>query len=149
MQNRAMANERPAMDEIVAGLATTSAKIRALDQAGYSRSEIREYLDIRPQHVRTVLVGAKPEPPSPVVWLKLGRGGRIVVPAAYREAIGIEEGDDVQVRLEGDEVHIISRATAVRRAQDIVARYAKDDTSWVDKLIGERRREAAREDVGE
>ena len=44
------------MDEISEGLATKSAKIRALAHAGASRSEIATYLNIRYQHVRNVLV---------------------------------------------------------------------------------------------
>ena len=84
-----------------------------------------------------------------VVWVKVGPGGRIVVPAAYREAIGLREGDDVQVRIEGDEVRILSRAAAIRRAQDLVAKYVPPGVSLVDELIAERRREAAREEAGE
>ncbi len=84
-----------------------------------------------------------------VVWVKVGPGGRIVVPAAYRQAIGLREGDDVQVRIEGDEVRILSRAAAIRRAQDLVAKYVPPGVSLVDELIAERRREAAREEAGE
>ncbi len=84
-----------------------------------------------------------------MVWRKVGSGGRIARPDAYRQAIGVSEGDDVQVRLKGDEVRIISRAAALRRAQDLVAKYVPQDVGLVDELIAERRREAAREDAGE
>ena len=43
-------------DAIVKGLETKSAKIRALNAKGASRSEIATYLGIRYQHVRNVLV---------------------------------------------------------------------------------------------
>ena len=49
---------RPAPDEVVQGLETTSDKIRALARAGYLRSEISKFLDIRYQHVRKVLLDA-------------------------------------------------------------------------------------------
>src|SRR5271168_1817438 len=49
---------RAPTDEILRGLETTSDKIRALARAGYLRTEIREILDIRYQHVRKVLVDA-------------------------------------------------------------------------------------------
>jgi hypothetical protein len=42
--------------KIVEGLATKSAKIRALDAAGLSRTEIAQFLKIRYQHMRNVLV---------------------------------------------------------------------------------------------
>jgi hypothetical protein len=48
---------RPAED-IIQGLTTTSAKIRALAEAGYDRTEISQLLGIRYQHVRKVLVDA-------------------------------------------------------------------------------------------
>ncbi|MGJ0509176.1 MAG: GIY-YIG nuclease family protein [Methylocystis sp.] len=49
---------RPEPDEVVQGLETTSDKIRALARAGYLRSEISKFLDIRYQHVRKVLLDA-------------------------------------------------------------------------------------------
>lgn len=49
---------RPAVEEVILGCTTTSAKIRALANAGYRRTEIAETLDIRYQHVRKVLVDA-------------------------------------------------------------------------------------------
>ena len=156
MVGDAAVDRRP-MAEVAAGLPTKSAKIRALDGEGYSRSEIAKFLDIKYQHVRNVLVGPKPktEPkpkPEPVpetVWLKVERGGRIAVPATYREAIGVAEGDDVQLRLEGADLHVVSRATAIARVQAMVAKYVPEGVSLVDELIAERRREAAAENEGE
>lgn len=148
-----VADARPAMDEIVAGLPTKSAKIRALDTAGYSRSEIAKYLEIRYQHVRNVLVQTKPEHAAGYVpervRVKIGPSGRIVIPAPYRKALGVKEGDVVTLQLEGDEVRVISPAAAIRRAQDLIAKYVPADVSLVDELIAERRREAAREAAGE
>lgn len=48
--------ERPGPDVVVKGMTTKSDKIRALAQAGFPRTEIARYLDIRYQHVRNVLV---------------------------------------------------------------------------------------------
>ncbi len=42
--------------KIVEGLTTKSDKIRALDAAGFTRTEIAQFLGIRYQHVRNVLV---------------------------------------------------------------------------------------------
>ena len=140
---------RRAMDEICAGLPTKSAKIRALDREGYERSEIARHLGIRYQHVRNVLVRSRPEPIPERVRVSVGPGGRIVIPAAYRQALRIEEGDDVWLQLEGGEIRMISHAASVRAAQDLVAKYVPKDVSLVDELISERRREAAREDTGE
>jgi hypothetical protein len=58
MASSADVKSRAPADEILRGLETTSDKIRALARAGYLRTEIREILDIRYQHVRKVLVDA-------------------------------------------------------------------------------------------
>lgn len=51
-------DERLPPDGVTEGLPTTSAKIRALAQAGYDRTEISQQLGIAYQHVRKVLLDA-------------------------------------------------------------------------------------------
>ena len=151
------------MERIVAGLTTKSDKIRALYREGYSRSEIRRFLDIRYQHVRNVLVrdgyleprlgrpsrkeavvfGRRSEPPPDQVRVVVGPGGRVVIPVAYREALGIEEGGAVFMRLEGDELRVVEDETEVRRVREMIARRVPEGVSLVDALLRERRREAA------
>jgi AbrB family looped-hinge helix DNA binding protein len=76
---------------------------------------------------------------------RIAAGGRIVIPAEYRRALGIQEGDEVILRLQDGEVRILSPQEAIKRAQDLVARYVAADRSLVDELIAERRRDAERE----
>ena len=89
-------------------------------------------------------------PEAKPVWVKLGPGGRIVIPAAMRKALGLDEGAYLQVRVRGEELHAVPQEIALRRVQELVARYASDDEqSWVDGLIEERKREFEREERGE
>ena len=76
---------------------------------------------------------------------RIAAGGRIVIPVEYRRALGIQEGDEVILRLPDGEVRILSPQEAIKRAQDLVARYVAADRSLVDELIAERRRDAERE----
>ena len=76
---------------------------------------------------------------------KVAEGGRIVIPAAYRKALGIKTGDEVLLKLDGDSLRIYSRAQAVRLAQKIVRKYVPEGVSLVDELLQERRQEAANE----
>ncbi len=76
---------------------------------------------------------------------KVDRQGRIVIPAEYRRALGLREGDPVTVQLDDGELRILTRAQAIRRAQEILAPYLAGKPSPVDELIAERRAEAARE----
>ncbi len=75
---------------------------------------------------------------------KVTEGGRIVIPAEYRKASGIQIGEDVILCLEGEEVRLFTPREAVRRAQEIVRQYIPEGRSLSDELIAERRAEAAR-----
>ena len=76
---------------------------------------------------------------------KVDRHGRVVIPAEYRRALGLREGDAVVIQLDDGALRILTRAQAIRRAQEIVAKYVSPERSLVDELIAERRAEAARE----
>ncbi len=151
---------QPSMTEIASGLPTKSAKIRALGKAGYKRADIARFLEIRYQHVRNVLVCAEKkeasreqtvaaEKPPVQVWAQVGPDGRVVIPAAYRRLLGIEESGHVLMVLEDGEVRLIGRNAAIARAQALVAKYVPEGVSLVDELLAERRREVEREQQGE
>ncbi len=89
-------------------------------------------------------------PEAKPVWVKLGPGGRIVIPAVMRKALGLGEGAYLQVRVHGEELHAVPQEIALRRVQDFVAeRASNDEGSWVDALLEERRREVEREERDE
>jgi antitoxin PrlF len=69
---------------------------------------------------------------------KLGEGGRIVIPAEYRQALGLQVGDEVILRLEGKELRIFTLNQAIKRAQELVSRYIPREGSLADELIAER-----------
>ena len=77
--------------------------------------------------------------------VELGAGGRLVIPAPMRAALGMKEGDKLLVRLEGNELRIYTYQEAMRRAQELVRSFVPADVSLVDELIADRRAEAARE----
>jgi antitoxin PrlF len=72
---------------------------------------------------------------------KLAEGGRIVIPAEYRQALGLHVGDELILRLEDGEVRIFTAHQAIKRAQELVRRYIPQNRSLADELINERRRE--------
>ena len=79
------------------------------------------------------------------VMTKIAEGGRVVVPSAFRRALGLEPGDAVIMMLDDDEVRLLTPERAIRRAQEIVCSYIPEGRSLVDELISERREEALRE----
>lgn len=76
---------------------------------------------------------------------KLDRGGRMVIPANFRKALGIENGDEMVLHLEEDSIRLISLQEAVRQAQDKVKKYIPSTISLSDELIAERREAAKNE----
>jgi AbrB family looped-hinge helix DNA binding protein len=78
--------------------------------------------------------------------VKITPGGRVVVPAEFRRALGVDIGDDVVIELTNGELRLRSLDGAIQRAQEIVRKYVPKGVSLADELIRERREEAAREE---
>jgi len=75
--------------------------------------------------------------------MRVNENGRVVIPASFRKALGIQAGDEVVLRVEDDELRITTLRNRIRQAQKLVRPYLKPGKSMADKLIAERR-EAAR-----
>jgi bifunctional DNA-binding transcriptional regulator/antitoxin component of YhaV-PrlF toxin-antitoxin module len=153
------------MKRLTAGLSTKSDKIRVLGQAGYARQQIADFLGIRYQHVRNVLVDAEKkgkvgelaEPratwrsePSQVDEpgkIRVQTDGSVVIPSTVLAEAGFGIGDRVLSFVKGEgEIHLLSRRTAIRHAQELVRKYVPEGISLVDELIAERRSEAEKEE---
>ena len=74
----------------------------------------------------------------------LSQGGRIVIPASYRRALGIEAGDEVVLVLEDDEVRVMTLQIPIKHAQAVVGRYVPEGRSLVQELTEERNAESRR-----
>jgi AbrB family looped-hinge helix DNA binding protein len=148
------------MRHLIQGLKSKSDKMRALAKAGYGRADIARFLGTRYQFVRNVLVQDEARKAEeairgkaasvgrgevPPVKLRLGPDGRVVIPAAFREALGLSEGDTLIASIEDGELHLLTVAAAVRRAQSIVRRFVPEGVSLIDELIADRRREVESE----
>jgi len=75
--------------------------------------------------------------------MRVNENGRVVIPASFRRALGINAGDEVVLRIEDDELRITTLQRRLERAQRLVRKHVKRGASLVDELIAERR-EAAR-----
>ena len=155
MKPQPLPEDEARMKQIVDGLQTNASRIRALSREGFEKSSIARFLGVRYQQVYNVVkrsrldksATAKDERPR-WDWVKLGASGRVTLPMAYIEALGLREGDDVQLELAEDELRVVPKDVAIARVQDLVRRYVPDGVSLVDELIAERRREAAAEEEG-
>jgi AbrB family looped-hinge helix DNA binding protein len=71
--------------------------------------------------------------------LRVNENGRVVIPASFRKALGINVGDEVVLRIEDDELRITTLKHRLQRAQSLVRKHVKPGTSLVDELIADRR----------
>jgi AbrB family looped-hinge helix DNA binding protein len=76
---------------------------------------------------------------------RMNENGRVVIPASFRKALGINPGDEVILRLEEDEVRLTTRKHRIARAQRNARKYVPRGVSLADELIAERRESAKRE----
>ena len=75
----------------------------------------------------------------------VAENGRLVIPASFRRALGLEDGGDVVLRLENDELRIVTKRQQVANLKRLMRRHISKNRSLVDELISERREAAKRE----
>lgn len=78
------------------------------------------------------------------VRTRIGAGGRVVIPAAFRRALGIAPGDEAIMQLDEGAVRILTPAQALKRAQGLIHEYLPKGANLAAELIAERRRESRR-----
>ncbi|HZP75692.1 MAG TPA: AbrB/MazE/SpoVT family DNA-binding domain-containing protein [Pseudolabrys sp.] len=147
--------DKAEMDRLTDGLPTKSAKMRALANAGYSRSDIARYLGARYQFVRNVLLrdqGRRPDTPArafnpnaTINRVQLGADGQVALPEVIRDALQLREGETLIATVEDDEIRLMTIPVAVRKAQALIRQYIPEGVSLVDELLEDRRREVERE----
>jgi AbrB family looped-hinge helix DNA binding protein len=137
-----------------------SQKMRDLAAAGMARADIARKLGVRYQFVRNVLEqdlarkrearGFSDRPQSPMqnarpVKVRVGPDGRIVIPAPFRDALAIKEGDTLLASVEDGALQLFTMTAAVRKAQAIVRQFIPEGINLVDELLEDRKREAEQE----
>jgi bifunctional DNA-binding transcriptional regulator/antitoxin component of YhaV-PrlF toxin-antitoxin module len=68
-----------------------------------------------------------------------------VIPAQFREAMGIEPGDVVEMRLEENELRVATRAQRLREVRRRMKNILGPGRSLAEELIAERREAAGDE----
>jgi AbrB family looped-hinge helix DNA binding protein len=76
---------------------------------------------------------------------RVNGNGRVVIPAAFRKALGIAVGDEVVLRIQDDELRITTQQRRIQRARRRARQYVKPGTSLVNELLAERREAAKNE----
>jgi len=76
---------------------------------------------------------------------RIGEKGRLVIPAAIRDALDINVGDEVELRIEDNELRISTLKNRVARAQQRLRKFVAPGRSLSEELLAERREAAKHE----
>ena len=72
-------------------------------------------------------------------------GGRILIPANIRKALNLNIGDELLLKVEEDEIHMVPLSKAVQQAQDLIRQYNKNGLKLTD-ILSELRKEDQKND---
>ena len=79
------------------------------------------------------------------VRTKLGKGGRVIIPTAFRQNFHLKTGDDIILHMEDNLIYLTTAEQALRTLQNKVKNYINttgQNISLTDELITMRRNEA-------
>jgi AbrB family looped-hinge helix DNA binding protein len=71
--------------------------------------------------------------------------GRVVIPASFRSALGLEVGDEIELRIEDNEIRLSTLQSRLARSRERLRKFVKPGRLLADELIAERRRAALHE----
>ena len=99
------------------------------DRPGFAEAKQADYSAIRDELLKM---------PPKRERVKLGEGGRFVIPAFMREEMGIKPGEVLICHVVDGELRVRSYADNLRRIQERSASYKKPGESVVDEFLAER-----------
>ncbi|HUD74319.1 MAG TPA: AbrB/MazE/SpoVT family DNA-binding domain-containing protein [Terracidiphilus sp.] len=74
--------------------------------------------------------------------IRIGEKGRIIIPAAMRQALGMVEGEMIDLVVDDGELRMATRRERLRRAQEWARKVIQPGVSLADELNAERREAA-------
>jgi AbrB family looped-hinge helix DNA binding protein len=77
--------------------------------------------------------------------VKIGEGGRIVIPSEYRKELGIDIGDELLLHMENGKMILMTRKRAIAYVQEQMEKYSTGGRVLSEELLADRREDAKHE----
>jgi AbrB family looped-hinge helix DNA binding protein len=71
--------------------------------------------------------------------------GRVLIPASFRSALGLKVGDEIDLRIEDNEIRISTLQSRLTKSRERLRKFVKPGRLLSAELIAERRRAAMNE----
>lgn len=79
------------------------------------------------------------------ISVKVEEGGKVAIPAEYRKALGVGEGDDLIFHMQNGKIVLLTRAQAILYVQEQLSKYNAGGKQPPDGNAGECRKGAERD----
>jgi len=76
------------------------------------------------------------------ISVNIGEGGRVVIPAEFRKALGIDVGDELILHMDNGTIVMLTRKQSIHYVQERMAKYTINSRQLSEEIIAERRKEA-------
>jgi hypothetical protein len=130
------------MEQIAAAHDTKAAKIRALNEAGVSTSDISSFLGIRYQHTYNVLLRAgrirrdsDVVEQGPILSLEVRPDGTLVLPGALLDTFLLRGGGQLFARRTEEGLLLMPRHVAIAEMQRVAAERMPEHASLLTSLL--------------
>lgn len=135
------------MKRIADAHTTKASKVRALNKAGVSTSDISRFLGIRYQHSYNILLRAgrigkaesiAAEARSAVIALTVDANGAVTLPASLLESLKLGTGDKLYCRETPDGVLLMPRDRAAAELAKVAAEHMPEHATLLSALLDDR-----------
>lgn len=130
------------LERIASGHGSKAAKIRALNEAGVSTTDISNFLGIRYQHTYNVLLRAgrikrdgDVAEQGPVLALDVAQDGTLTLPAPLLEMFELHEGGQLFARQTPEGLLLMPRQLAIAEMQRVAAERMPEHASLLASLL--------------
>lgn len=134
--------EQDELERIASAHDTKAAKIRALNEADVSTSEISNFLGIRYQHTYNVLLRAgrirrdsDVAAQGPVLSLEVKADGTVSLPASVLNTFSLQEGGQLFARQTDEGLLLMPREVAIAEMQRVAAERMPEHASLLSSLL--------------